>query len=221
MKKLESSLKNMLLVLTLVTAISVAILAYVNALTQAPIAEAQANILKEAIGKVVPEFDNNPAEEGEVIELSGQSIKLYPAIKEGIYVGSAVEAAAPGYGGAVKILVGFDAEGNIFGYSILAHSETPGLGSKVNEWFQKDGKGDIIGKNLKDGELTVTKDGGSVDAITASTITSRAFLKAVQTAYLAFKGNVKEANAASGASQQVKSDKGEVAESPATENKED
>ena len=63
MKKLESSLKNMLLVLTLVTAVSVALLAYVNALTQKPIADAQANILQTAIGLVVPEFDNNPAAE--------------------------------------------------------------------------------------------------------------------------------------------------------------
>lgn len=221
MKKLESSLKNMLLVLTLVATISVAILAYVNELTKAPIAQAQADILKNAIGLVVPEFDNNPAEEVEAIELSGQNIKLYPAIKDGKYVGSAVEAAAPGYGGAVKVLVGFDAAGNIFGYSILAHSETPGLGSKVDQWFQKGNKGDIIGKNLSEGELRVSKDGGSVDAITASTITSRAFLKAVQSAYLAFKGNTKEADAVTGATSQVKSDNGESSETPATENKED
>lgn len=222
MKKLESSLKNMLLVLTLVTAISVAILAYVNALTLEPIAEAQANILKDAIGKVVPAFDNNPADEVDTITLSGQTVRLYAATKDGKYVGSAVEAKAPGYGGDIKILVGFDAEGNIYGYSILAHAETPGLGSKVGEWFQKEGKGDIIGKNLATEELLVSKDGGSVDAITASTITSRAFLKAVQTAYLAFKGNVKEADAVSGSTQQVKSDNEDSStEESVSENKED
>ena len=54
-------------------------------------------------------------------------------------------------------------------------------------WFQKDGKGSIIGKNPSTDNLTVSKDGGSVNAITASTITSRAFLLAVNNAYNAYK----------------------------------
>ena len=217
MKKLESTLKNMLLVLTLVTAISVAILAFVNGLTQEPIAEAQANILKNAIGQVVPPFDNNPAEQMDEIQLSGQTVNIYAAMKDGKYVGSAVEAKAPGYGGDIVVLVGFDAQGNIYGYSILSHSETPGLGSKVNTWFQKGEKGDIIGQSLEQQELKVAKDGGTVDAITASTITSRAFLQAVKTAYLAFKGNTKEADAASSATTQVKSTDDDSSSSELTE----
>jgi Na+-translocating ferredoxin:NAD+ oxidoreductase subunit G len=217
MKKLESTLKNMLLVLTLVTAISVAILASVNALTQGPIAETQANILKEAIGQVVPPFDNNPAEQMDTVTLSGQTINIYAAMKDGEYVGSAVEARASGYGGEIVVLVGFDAQGNIYGYSILSHAETPGLGSKVDTWFQKGQKGDIIGQSLEQQELKVTKDGGTVDAITASTITSRAFLQAVKTAYLAFKGNTKEADAASSATTQVKSTDDDSSSSELTE----
>ena len=75
------------------------------------------------------------------------------------------------------------------GYTILQHSETPGLGAKADTWFQKDGKGSIIGKTPKDGNLHVSKDdkgGNAVDAITASTITSRAFLKAINQAYSAY-----------------------------------
>ena len=81
------------------------------------------------------------------------------------------------------MLVGFDATGKILGYTILESSETPGLGMKAGDWFQKGGKGCVIGLSPADGDLTVTKDGGKVDAITASTITSRAFLKAINQAY--------------------------------------
>ena len=84
-------------------------------------------------------------------------------------------------------MVGFDAEGNISGYEILGSSETPGLGAKADKWFQKEGKGNVIGKNPANDNLTVSKDGGDVDAITGSTITSRAFCRLVATAYDAFK----------------------------------
>ena len=53
----------MLLVLTGVTAISVALLAYVNELTKGPIAEANAKTLNEALKEVLPEFTNNPVAE--------------------------------------------------------------------------------------------------------------------------------------------------------------
>ena len=78
-------------------------------------------------------------------------------------------------------------EGRILGYTILQHAETPGLGAKADKWFQKDGKGSVIGKNPGTDNLTVKKDGGDIDAITASTITSRAFLLAVNQAYQAYK----------------------------------
>ena len=82
--------------------------------------------------------------------------------------------------------MGFDNEGKILGYTILKSSETPGLGAKAGVWFQKNGKGNVIGMSPKDKPLTVTKDGGDVDAITASTITSRAFLKAINQAYTVY-----------------------------------
>ncbi|MGL5261092.1 MAG: RnfABCDGE type electron transport complex subunit G [Bacteroides sp.] len=225
MKKLESSLKNMLLVLTIVTAISVALLAYVNALTEAPIAEAKANKLQTAIGLVVPEFDNNPAEQVDTIQVGDQVCKLYAALKGGEYVGSAVEAQAPAYGGALKILVGFNKAGEISGYSILEHAETPGLGSKVDTWFQADGKSSVIGKNPADEGFKVNKDNGEVDAITASTITSRAFINAIKTAFQAFQANTKEGgangaviDAASGATQSVESTDATTSQVDSSEN---
>ncbi|MGN0066263.1 MAG: RnfABCDGE type electron transport complex subunit G [Bacteroides sp.] len=186
MKKLESSLTNMLLVLTGVTMISVALLAYVNELTKGPIAEANAKALSEAVKAVVPGFDNDPIAEKRVQEMDGASFAIYPATKEGQYIGAAVEAISMGFGGELKVLVGFDAQGNILDYSVLQHAETPGLGSKSVDWFKKGNAGDITGMNPGQGELTVSKDGGQVNAITASTITSRAFLAAVNKAYAAF-----------------------------------
>jgi len=97
-----------------------------------------------------------------------------------------VESTTGGFGGDLKVLVGFDPDGKILGYTLLEHAETPGLGAKADKWFQKGEKGDIIGKDPKE-PLTVSKDGGQVDAITASTITSRAFLLAVNNAYNAYK----------------------------------
>ena len=87
------------------------------------------------------------------------------------------------------ILELYDTEGKLLNYSVLQHAETPGLGAKMQEWFRTDkNRQSVLGRNLSDGELKVTKDGGDVDAITASTITSRAFLNAVNRAYSAFSG---------------------------------
>ena len=72
-------------------------------------------------------------------------------------LGAAVESTTGGFGGDLKILVGFDPEGNILGYTLLEHAETPGLGAKADKWFQKGEKGDIIGKNPKE-KLTVSKE---------------------------------------------------------------
>jgi len=107
---------------------------------------------------------------------------------QGQDLGAAVESTSQGFGGDLKILVGFDPKGNILGYTLLEHAETPGLGAKADKWFQKGEKGDIIGKNPATNKLAVTKGGeGEIDAITASTITSRAFLLAVNNAFNAYK----------------------------------
>ncbi len=193
----------MLLVLTGVTALSVALLAYVNELTKEPIANANAKALNEALKSVVPSFTNNPVAECDTIfsEKDGKKIVdfiVYPAKNGEKVVGTAVESKSLGFGGELKVLVGFDAEGKIYNYSLLAHSETPGLGSKAADWFKEGGKGSIKGMNPGEKPLAVSKDGGEVDAITASTITSRAFLKAVNAAYEAYKGNG-STNATSGA----------------------
>ncbi len=207
MKKLESSLKNMLLVLTGVTCISVALLAYVNELTKEPIAAANAKTLSDAVSAVVPGFDNDPIADKKLQEVDGVEYAVYPATKGGEFIGAAVEASAMGFGGDLKVLVGFDADGNIIDYSLLSHAETPGLGSKADGWFKPQSrekslvenlfgfemvaapkKSNILGANIGEAKLKVKNDGGEIDAITASTITSRAFLNAVNNAYVAYTG---------------------------------
>lgn len=190
----------MLLVLTGITAICVALLAYVNELTKEPIAQANAKTLSDAVKAVVPGFDNDPIAEKKIQEVDGVEYAVYPASKGGEFIGAAVESKAMGFGGDLKVLVGFDAQGNIIDYSLLSHAETPGLGSKADIWFKKGEKGDITGKNPGETPLTVTKDNGQIDAITASTITSRAFLNAVNLAYAAYDGQ-NEADGVSGATQ--------------------
>ena len=139
MKKLESSLKNMFLVLTGITVISVALLAVVNRLTEGPIAQANADALSHALQEVLPDFDEVQADT--VFRKNGEGVDeiyciIYPAKNKGCWVGSAVRmATSKGYGGDIVILVGFDSEGNILNYSVLASSETPGLGSKADTWF--------------------------------------------------------------------------------------
>ena len=200
MKKLESSLKNMILSLTGFSIVAGGLLGWVNAATAEPIAQANAKALSDAIAVVIPGFDNNPAEEAETVEVEGTTYKIYPATQGGKPIGAAVEASANGFGGTLTVLVGFDTEGNIIDYSLLSHAETPGLGSKASDWFKKGAKGDITGKNPGTQSLTVSKDGGEIDAITASTITSRAFLQAVNNAWSAYMND--QVDATSGASQQ-------------------
>ena len=181
----------MLLSLTIICLVAGAILAGVNMYTTGPIAASKAAALEAAIKAVTPEFDNKPSEDAYMaVTGDGDSLKIYPATKGGEFVGAAVESnTKKGFSGEIKVIVGFDKEGKVLNYSVLQHAETPGLGAKMQEWFSTDkNKQSVLGRSLSAGPLKVTKDGGNVDAITAATITSRAFLDAVNRAYSAFAG---------------------------------
>ena len=191
MKKLESSLTNMVLVLTGVAVIMGGVLAGVNHLTEGPIAQQKEKALADGIKTVMVCSDLTVSKTDEVKQNDAKGKELTYTIyqvkdAQGQDLGAAVESTTMGFGGDLKVLVGFDPEGKVLGYTLLEHAETPGLGAKADKWFQKGQKGDIIGKSPSE-PLTVSKDGGQVDAITASTITSRAFLLAVNNAYNAYK----------------------------------
>lgn len=180
MKKLDSSLTNMVLVLTLVAVIMGGILALVNNVTSGPIMQQKEKALADGIRAVML---SDQVEVAATDTIGGNII--YQVTENHSPIGAAVESQTMGFGGTLRLLVGFDTEGNIRGYQLLEHAETPGLGAKADVWFQKGQKGDIVGMNPAT-PLKVKKDGGEVDAITASTITSRAFLNAVNAAYASY-----------------------------------
>ncbi|MCG8401928.1 MAG: RnfABCDGE type electron transport complex subunit G, partial [Firmicutes bacterium] len=96
-------------------------------------------------------------------------------------VGIAVRTFSPdGYGGEIRLMVGFDTEGVVTGTSVLSHTETPGLGAKMTEEsFQAQFRGIDPARE----PLAVVKDGGTIDALTAATISSRAFVEAINLAW--------------------------------------
>lgn len=187
---MKSSLVNMVLSLGTITIVAAALLAGAYTITEEPIKVADLNKQTEAISAVTPEFDNNPVAEAVEITPEGESasVKVFPARKGNTLVGGAVESySSAGFSGDIKIIYGFDIDGNITGYEVMSHAETPGLGAKMGEWFRSpEGRRNVIGLNPSTANLTVSKDGGDVDAITAATITSRAFLDALNRASRAF-----------------------------------
>lgn len=201
----------MVIVLVGVALITGCILAYVNHATEGPIAEQKEKTLADGIKTVMGGGELTVAKTDTVRQNDEKGKEMVFVIygtedAQKNYLGAAVESTTGGFGGDLKVLVGFDPKGTILGYTILEHAETPGLGAKADKWFQKDGKGNIIGKNPSE-ELIVKKDGGQIDAITASTITSRAFLKAVNQAYKAYQALPIDGE--SGASKQTKKEGGE------------
>ena len=176
MKKLESSFANMVIVLTVITVVAAACLGAMNNLTAEPIAASKKAKQEEAIKAVLPEFTTV---DEEAIEKKKKIFRAYNA--NGELVGIAIETKELGFGGDVTTMVGFDANGTIVDYSLLAHAETPGLGSKLVDWFKV--KSDIRGAGANKMPLRVSKDGGEYDAITAATISSRAFLNSINKAY--------------------------------------
>lgn len=186
---MESTLKNMVVVLGSITLIAGAAVGGIYQLTKDPIAAAQTKKINDAIAQVMPQFDNTPSEEVTEQEIDGGIVKIYPATKDGEAVGYAVETFTKnGFGGAISLMVGFLPDGTIQDISVISQNETPGLGDKIQKSKSDFIETRFMGKNPSDPnfKLAVTKDGGSVDAITASTISSRAFCDAVARAYGVF-----------------------------------
>lgn len=205
MTKLKSSLKNGILSLVLICLASGAILAAVNKFTSDRIATSRRMELENTLRAVLPPFSNSPLADAYMAAVSeGDSLRIFPAKRFGQVVGVAVESnTMRGYLGEIRLLVGFDSGGNLIDYRVLEHSETPGLGDKMEEWFRS-GQGDrsVLGRNLSSGLLRLRRDGGEIDAITSATLSSRAFLDAINRAYVAFRG-YGDVDALSGATQAV------------------
>lgn len=191
MAQLASSFKNMLVVLTTISLFAALTLGSVYQLTKGPIEASKIAKQENAIKDVLPPYTR--LDEAVQVKLDGMAddFIVYKAYQEDEFVGAAVQTYSNNaFSGQIKIMVGFDKKGNIVNYTVLEQKETPGLGTKMVEWFKTNKAAQsIIGLNGATNNLTVSKDGGEVDAITASTISSRAFLEAVRYAYTAYANN--------------------------------
>jgi len=189
--KMKSNLLTMSLSLLLISALASTLLAYVYSLTKDPIELANKQKKIEALSMVMPEFDNSPLDESIKVKSDGDSLVCYIGKKGDEIIGIAIESYTNiGFSGYISVMVGFKPDGTIFNTVVLQHAETPGLGDKMDkeksEWSNQ-----FNDKNPKDFILKVKKDGGSVDAITAATISSRAYCDAVTRANTAFVDEIK------------------------------
>lgn len=182
MAKTESSFKNMVLTLLSISLIASLSLGGVYNLTKEPIAIAQKQKKENAIKQVVPAFDR--LEQVSVSPANGgDPVILNKVIKGDSLVGYAVETYTDkGFGGRIELMVGFAPDGTIINTAVLKHTETPGLGDKMDA-AKSEFPLQFMDKNPQKFKLSVKKDGGEVDAITAATISSRAFCDAVARGY--------------------------------------
>lgn len=188
MAKLQSSLRNMVLSLTLISVGASAALGFVYEMTKGPIEVSMLNKKLDAIKQVVPEFTNNPNDEMFMLPTGeGDSLEVYPARQGEEIVGYAIKSYTNnGFSGYIGFMVGFTPDGTIYNINILEHKETPGLGTKMvpdGTPEKPEFKDQFKGKNPAEFALKVKKDGGPVDAVTAATISSRAYCEGVQRAY--------------------------------------
>ncbi len=177
----------MVAVLAAITTVTAAAVGAVYNVTADPIARAKGQKKVSALAEVLPGFDNTPSEEVDTVAVGGGELLVYTARMGGQEVGYAVESFTnSGFSGLIRIMVGFEPDGTIRNISVLEQNETPGLGAKI----AVDGnpvKVSFVGYNPADLKMAVRKDGGDIDAITASTISSRAYVQAVERAYAAFR----------------------------------
>ena len=194
MAKKESTFGNMVTALLVIASVASASLGFIYELTKEPIELAKAAKKNDAIRSVVPDFDNDPSQEVYSMEVSGGELVFYPARKSDSLVGTAVETFTNrGFSGTIRLMVGLLPDGTINGIEVLEHKETPGLGDKMES-----GKSDFSiqfeGKDPESFRLRVRQDGGDVDGITATTISSRAYCEAVQLAWDGFMGKDSDAS---------------------------
>ena len=177
-------------------------------ITEEPIALAKEAATKSALTEVLPAFEST---EEQTLTIDELPITVYTARNGGEVAGYAVQTMTKqGFNGVVRLMVGFTPDGEVVNVNVLEQSETPGLGTKMAD----EGNvllGSIQGQKLENkklvgGKLAVTKDGGDVDALTAATISSRAYVDAVNRAWMAYKSvatGVEATDTASGATHTV------------------
>lgn len=177
----KSNLVNMTVCLTAVCLVCAALLGVVYAMTYQPIQDASLKALNASISLVLPASEQEVSiSEAQTAELGGKSYEYFCQLSsEGSVTAYAVKSVTIGFGGPLTVMVGVLPDGTVVATRVLSHSETPGLGAKCET------DGHFLGQFeglAPDVPVKLAKDGGSLDAITASTITSRAYTLAVSNA---------------------------------------
>lgn len=179
---------NMTLTLFMITAVAALLLGFVYKFTKDPITKVKEDKLKQSINLVVPGADKGTVKTLSVMPAEGKdSLYFYEVLVNDIRIGTAVKTYTDkGFSGRFTVMVGFDTTGVIIDCDMLEHKETPGLGDKASNsktTWNDQFNGKVPGSTIK---LMVKKDGGDVDAITAATISSRAYCDALQRAFDAY-----------------------------------
>ena len=192
MTKRESNFINMVSTLFIIALISSSLLGVVYEQTKGPIAKVALDKKIKAIAEVVPAFDNNPLEDMRTIKTDGEIVTVYFAKKQNKIVGLAIDTfTLKGFSGLIRLMVGILPNGTINNTVVLKANETPGLGDKIQK-SKSNFSNQFDGKNPSSFVLKVKQDGGDVDAITAATISSRAFCDAVKRAYKVYLQEIKK-----------------------------
>jgi len=169
------------------------LLAVAYGLTKEPIEKSELEDLRRSLEQVIPAsiHDNNPASDTLKLQVDGAPLLVYRASKAGHVTGVAFEASRRGYSGEIRILLGIDENGKLLGVRVLKHTETPGLGDKIeitrSDWITR-----FTGKSLgdpPDAQWAVKKDGGPFDQFAGATITPRAVVNGIRDGLRLFAAN--------------------------------
>ena len=184
--KKEASIWRLVIVLTSIALIAALALTGVYALTKGPIEKGQREKKEKALQAVLPDYKGT-VRDTVIVDADNEEIPVHLAIGEnGELCGAGIETyTKKAFAGRFDLMVGFDAEGSIVNTEVIKAGETPGLGDKINK-DKSDFALQFNHQNPAEFQLVVKKDGGDVDAITAATISSRAYCDAVQRAYDVF-----------------------------------
>ena len=179
----NDSIWRLVIVLTCISLLAALALTGVYALTKGPIEQGQREKKEKALQAVLPEYEGT-VRDTVIVDADNEEIPVHLAIgKNGELCGAGIETyTKKAFAGRFDLTVGFDAEGTIVNTEVIKAGETPGLGDKINK-DKSNFAMQFNHQNPADFQLVVKKDGGDVDAITAATISSRAYCDAVQRAY--------------------------------------
>ncbi len=158
--------------------------------THDAIEQRKAEDLQYSLGQVIPAVihDNNLLDDKLVLQHQGKDVVVYRALKGPEVTAVAYGVSEQGYSGEISLIMGVNRSGEIIGVRIIAHTETPGLGDKIevekDDWvYSFDG---LSFDKLPEQKWAVKKDGGVFDQFSGATITPRAVVRAVKQGLVLF-----------------------------------